>query len=61
MEFNVSSVRACCLLLILVSNDFPHSTFNWVGLDGSQVLTHMTPVNNYNSQSVPTARAGDCR
>ncbi|WVO20440.1 uncharacterized protein IAS62_001736 [Cryptococcus decagattii] len=31
-------------------NNFPHSTFNWVGLDGSQVLTHMTPVNNYNSQ-----------
>ncbi|WOO79172.1 Alpha-mannosidase [Vanrija pseudolonga] len=31
-------------------NAFPHTTFNWVGLDGSQVLTHMTPVNNYNSQ-----------
>lgn len=31
-------------------NQFPHTTFNWVGLDGSQVLTHMTPVNNYNSQ-----------
>ncbi|WVQ95701.1 hypothetical protein IAU59_002800 [Kwoniella sp. CBS 9459] len=31
-------------------NKFPHSTFNWVGLDGSQVLTHMTPVDNYNSQ-----------
>ncbi|OWZ80875.1 alpha-mannosidase [Cryptococcus neoformans Bt85] len=31
-------------------NNFPHSTFNWVGLDGSQVLTHMTPVDNYNSQ-----------
>ncbi|KAK1922964.1 alpha-mannosidase [Papiliotrema laurentii] len=31
-------------------NQFPHSTFNWVGLDGSQVLTHMTPVDNYNSQ-----------
>ena len=25
-------------------NNFPHTTFNWVGLDGSQVLTHMTPV-----------------
>lgn len=32
------------------SNTFPHTTFNWVGLDGTQVLTHMTPVNNYNSQ-----------
>ncbi|TYJ52493.1 hypothetical protein B9479_006887 [Cryptococcus floricola] len=31
-------------------NNFPHSTFNWVGLDGSQILTHMTPVDNYNSQ-----------
>lgn len=31
-------------------NQFPHTTFNWVGLDGSQVLSHMTPVNNYNSQ-----------
>lgn len=30
-------------------NQFPHTTFNWVGLDGSQVLAHMTPVNNYNS------------
>ncbi|KAJ8597085.1 glycoside hydrolase family 38 protein [Rhizopogon salebrosus TDB-379] len=24
-------------------NRFPHSTFNWVGIDGSQVLCHMTP------------------
>lgn len=38
------------------SNSFPHSTFNWVGLDGSQVLTHMTPVDNYNSQSVCHSR-----
>ncbi|GMK54493.1 hypothetical protein CspeluHIS016_0110790 [Cutaneotrichosporon spelunceum] len=33
-----------------IINKFPHTTFNWVGLDGTQVLTHMTPVNNYNSQ-----------
>lgn len=33
------------------SNQFPHSTFNWVGIDGSQVLTHMTPVNAYNAQA----------
>lgn len=26
------------------SNVFPHSTFNWVGIDGTQVLCHMTPV-----------------
>ena len=24
-------------------NVFPYTTFNWVGLDGSEVLTHMTP------------------
>ncbi|KAJ9103142.1 hypothetical protein QFC21_002564 [Naganishia friedmannii] len=31
-------------------NKFPHTTFNWVGLDGSQLLTHMTPVDRYNAQ-----------
>lgn len=31
-------------------NNFPHSSFNWVGLDGSQILTHMTPVDTYNAQ-----------
>lgn len=31
-------------------NKFPHTTFNWVGLDGSQLLTHMTPVDSYNAQ-----------
>lgn len=25
-------------------NKFPNSTFNWVGIDGTQVLCHMTPV-----------------
>jgi len=35
------------------SNTFPHSTFNWVGLDSSQILTHMTPVDTYGAQSVP--------
>lgn len=30
-------------------NNFPHTTFNWIGLDGTQVLTHMTPVNTYNA------------
>lgn len=28
-------------------NVFPHSTFNWVGIDGTQVLCHMTPVGMY--------------
>ncbi|PSR71657.1 hypothetical protein PHLCEN_2v12510 [Hermanssonia centrifuga] len=27
----------------LSCNVFPHSTFNWIGIDGSQVLCHMTP------------------
>jgi alpha-mannosidase len=26
-------------------NEFPHTTFNWIGLDGTQVLTHMTREN----------------
>ncbi|WWC96371.1 hypothetical protein V866_003239 [Kwoniella sp. B9012] len=32
-------------------NVFPHSTFNWSGLDGSQVLAHMTPTDTYNAQA----------
>jgi alpha-mannosidase len=41
------------------SNNFPHSTFNWVGLDGTQILTHMTPVNSYNAQcDINEIRAG---
>ncbi|WOO86295.1 Alpha-mannosidase [Vanrija pseudolonga] len=31
-------------------NPFPYSTFNWAALDGTQVLAHMTPVDNYNAQ-----------
>ena len=30
-------------------NRFPHSTFHWQGLDGSQVLTHFPPVDTYNA------------
>lgn len=30
-------------------NRFPHTTFNWVALDGSQVLCHMPPADTYNS------------
>ncbi len=30
-------------------NRFPHSTFQWQGLDGSQVLTHFPPVDTYNA------------
>ena len=32
-------------------NNFPHTTFNWVALDGSQVLCHMTPCNTYTSEA----------
>lgn len=32
-------------------NVFPYSTFNWCGLDGSQVLAHMTPTDTYNGQA----------
>jgi alpha-mannosidase len=28
-------------------NKFPHTSFNWVGLDGSQLLSHMPPVQTY--------------
>ncbi|KAM0747907.1 alpha-mannosidase [Meredithblackwellia eburnea MCA 4105] len=28
-----------------------HTSFQWVGQDGSQVLTHMTPVNTYTAQA----------
>jgi hypothetical protein len=33
------------------SNKFPHSSFNWVGIDGTQVLCHMTPVETYTAQA----------
>ncbi|KAI0713074.1 glycoside hydrolase family 38 protein [Cerioporus squamosus] len=35
----------------LSCNNFPHSTFNWVGIDGTQVLCHMTPVGACNLES----------
>ena len=31
-------------------NRFPHSTFVWQGLDGSEVLTHFPPVDTYNAE-----------
>ena len=34
------------------TNRFPHSTFEWQGLDGSQVLTHFPPVDTYNATIV---------
>ena len=34
-------------------NRFPHVTFDWVGIDGTSVLTHLTPGHNYNSSIFP--------
>ncbi|MEO5900811.1 MAG: glycoside hydrolase family 38 C-terminal domain-containing protein [Ilumatobacteraceae bacterium] len=33
-------------------NRFPHSTFRWRGLDGTEVLTHFPPVDTYNATIV---------
>jgi len=33
-------------------NRFPHSTFQWRGLDGTDVLTHFPPVDTYNATIV---------
>ena len=35
-------------------NRFPHSTFRWRGLDGTEVLTHFPPVDTYNATIVPS-------
>ena len=32
-------------------NDFPHTTFRWVGLDNSQVLCHMPPAETYTAEA----------
>ncbi len=32
-------------------NKFPHTTFNWVSLDGSQVLCHMAPAETYTAEA----------
>jgi len=32
-------------------NNFPNTTFNWVALDGTQVLTHMPPANTYTADA----------
>jgi alpha-mannosidase len=35
-------------------NKFPHHTFHWQGIDGSTVLSHMLPNNNYNADVSPS-------
>jgi alpha-mannosidase len=32
-------------------NKFPHTTFNWIALDGSQVICHMPPSETYTSEA----------
>ncbi|KAK0260126.1 Glycoside hydrolase, 38 vacuolar alpha mannosidase [Friedmanniomyces endolithicus] len=32
-------------------NTFPHTTFNWVALDGSQVICHMAPCETYTAEA----------
>ena len=32
-------------------NNFPHTTFDWVSLDGSQVICHMAPANTYTADA----------
>lgn len=34
-------------------NEFPHTTFNWTGIDGSEVLAHFPPENTYCSALDP--------
>ncbi len=31
-------------------NEFPHQTFKWRGIDGTEILTHFPPENTYNSE-----------
>ncbi|KAI9679938.1 MAG: Glycoside hydrolase, 38 vacuolar alpha mannosidase [Caeruleum heppii] len=32
-------------------NNFPHTTFDWVALDGSQVICHMAPAETYTAEA----------
>ena len=36
-------------------NSFPHQSFRWQGIDGTSILTHMLPEENYNSPALPSA------
>ena len=37
-----------------IYNKFPHNTFWWRGIDGSSVLAHFPPEDDYNSRLIPT-------
>ncbi|MCL1887890.1 MAG: glycosyl hydrolase-related protein [Kiritimatiellaeota bacterium] len=34
-------------------NKFPHNTFLWKGIDGSKILSHFPPEDDYNSRVIP--------
>ena len=36
------------------TNKFPHNTFWWEGIDGTQVFTHFSPVDTYNAIMTPS-------
>jgi len=36
------------------TNDFPHHTFYWQGIDGTRILTHFLPTNDYNLANLPS-------
>jgi alpha-mannosidase len=38
-----------------IYNKFPHHSFVWSGIDGSEVLAHMPPEGTYNSAASPTS------
>ena len=42
------------LALTLRRDTFPLTNFNWAGIDGTQVLTHITPIHRYDSLATMT-------
>ncbi len=36
------------------TNKFPHHTFYWKGIDGTDILTHFLPTNDYNLSNLPS-------
>lgn len=54
----LQQVRAPCFMTTKISwnryNQFPFASFHWQGIDGSSVLTHLPPTNNYNEQLIPS-------
>ena len=39
-------------------NEFPHVTFRWRGIDGTEILSHLTPGRDYNSPLQPDELVG---